>query len=230
MTGTTDHVLYAAILFVGIHVLSSTPLRAVVVRRLGEAAFQGLFSLLSIAAFAWMLLAYGAAPFEPLWSPPPWTGWLTFLFMLPACFFTVAALTSRNPSMAGRARELRDPNPATGILTITRHPLFWGFAFFAVGHLLANGDRASVWLFGTIALLALAGMPLQDRKKEELAGADWGPFAMRTSALPFQAAIQGRTKIDWAGIGWWRPLLALALFVALMAVHETAFGVRILLW
>lgn len=224
MTGTSDHVLYAAIVFIGIHILSSTPLRAAIVGRLGEGPFRGLFSLLSAATFGWMIWAFSVAPFDPLWSPPVWLRWVALVLMAPACLLLVSALSGRNPTLAGRERELQDANPASGILTVTRHPLFWAFTLFAVAHLLTNGDRASVWLFGAIGLLALAGMPLQDRKKEELAGSDWGPFALRTSAIPFAAALQGRTRVDWAGIGWLRLGAAAALFAALLALHETLFG------
>ena len=225
MVGTSDHVLYAAIVFIGIHILSSTPLRAAIVGRLGEGPFQGIFSLLSLASFAWMLWAHHAAPYDPLWSPPLWARWIALVLMAPAIFFLVTALSGRNPSLAGREGELKAANPATGVLTITRHPLFWGFTLFAVAHLITNGDRASTWLFGAIGLLALAGMPLQDRKKEDLIGADWGPFALRTSAVPFLAVLQGRTKLDWAGIGWLRLGAAVVLYALLLAAHQTVFGV-----
>jgi uncharacterized membrane protein len=144
--------------------------------------------------------------------------------MAPATFFVVAGLSGRNPTLAGREGELKAANPATGVLTITRHPLFWGFALFAIAHLVTNGDRASTWLFGAIGLLALAGMPLQDRKKEDLLGAEWGPFVLRTSIVPFVAALQGRTPVDWAGIGWLRPGAAVVLYAVLLFAHKPLFG------
>lgn len=48
-------------------ILSSGALRGQLVERLGEARFRGLYSLFVIAAFAWMLLAYRAAPYVELW-------------------------------------------------------------------------------------------------------------------------------------------------------------------
>lgn len=228
MVGSTSDVLYAGIVFIGIHVLSSTPLRATVVRRLGEGAFLGLFSLFSALTLGWMIWAWSAAPFESLWVPPLWTRWVTVVLMVPAIFLIVASLTGANPSMTGREGELAALNTsdgAGGILTITRHPLFCGIALFSVAHLLSNGDAASTWLFGALAVLAIAGMPLQDRKKAEGGNAAWGPFALRTSAIPFAAVLQGRTKIDWGGIGWWRPALALAVWAGLFAVHPLLFGV-----
>ena len=71
MTGSVDHVFYAVIVFVCIHILSSIPLRAFVVGRVGERVMATGFSLLSRAAFLWLLLAYAAAPFEAGWTLSP---------------------------------------------------------------------------------------------------------------------------------------------------------------
>jgi len=226
MTGSVDHVLYAAIVFIGIHVLSSTSLRGVLVGRIGETAWQGAFSLLSLAAFLWLILAYGAAPVEPVWSPPPVFRWVPFVLLPFAFILLVASLTTRNPAMAGMDKALDDARPAVGMMTITRHPLFWAFALWGISHLLVNGDLASIWFIGGLTFLSLVRMPLQDHKKMQLKGASWGPYAMRTSALPFLAAIQGRTAIDWRGIGWWRPALGLALYAVVLGGHTTFFGVN----
>ena len=224
MIGTMDALFTAALLFIGIHVLSSTPLRALCVRGIGEARFLAAFSLVSVAAMAWLIAAYAAAPLEPVWSPPAWTRWVPVLVMPVALFFAVAGVSTRNPVSVGQGAALEAPKPAIGIITVTRHPLFWGIGLWALAHLAARGDRASLYFFGCFAVLALAGMKLVDKKKEETFGAAWGPFAMTTSALPFAAALQGRARIDWRGIGWWRPALALALYAALILLHRTLFG------
>ena len=225
MMGTVDHVLIAAIVFVGIHILSSTPIRGALVRAIGEGPYTGAFSLLSLAIIIWLIMAYIRAPYAPLWDPAPAFRWIPLFVMPVALFLAVAGVTTRNPIIVGQEKFADDPDVATGILTITRHPLFWGFALWAVAHLLVNGDLASVYFFGCFALLALGGMPLIDRKKEAQLGAAWGPLAMRTSAIPFVAALQGRTKIDWRGIGWWRPALALLLYALVLGGHRHIFGV-----
>lgn len=230
MTGTVDHVLYAAILFIGIHVLSSTPLRAVIVARVGEGAWMGLFSLLSGAVFVWLILAYGAAPVEPVWSPPPVLRWVPLLILPISFILLVASLTTRNPAMVGGDKALEAANPAIGIMTITRHPLFWALSLWGISHLMVRGDLATIYMVGSITLLSLAGMPLQDVKKMQLKGASWGPYAMRTSAVPFLAAAQGRTRIDWKGIGWWRPALGLALYAVFLGGHQHIIGVSPFPW
>ena len=195
MVGDTSHVLYAGLAFVGVHVLTSTPIRALLVKRLGEGGFAGAFSLLSAALLGWLIWANAVAPVEILWVPAPWTRHITFALTPLAFIFLTFALTSRGPAMGGKKGEVPGRDPAPGFLKVTRHPMFWGIALWAGGHIPPNGDKASVYFFGAFLVLALIGMPLQDKKKEELHGAAWGPFALRTSAIPFLAAIQGRSGL-----------------------------------
>ncbi len=54
------------------------------------------------------------------------------------------------------------------------------------------------------------------------------PIALSTSAIPFLAAIQGRRRIDWRGIGWLRPIGGIVLFGALVAAHGWFAGVALL--
>ncbi len=225
MVGSSEHVLWAAILFVGIHLLSSTSLRPALIARIGEGPYRGLFSLLSGVSFVWMIWAYAHAPFEPVWPVAPWMPWVPILVVPVAMILLVAALTTRNPAMAGMEGAAAAPDPAVGITTITRHPLFWAIGLWALAHLLVNGDLASIYLFGGLAVLSFLGMPMQDHKKMQTVGAEWGPYAMRTSAVPFLAAVQGRTAIDWRGIGWWRPLAGLALYAIILMGHRHLFGV-----
>lgn len=225
MTGTSDHVLYAAIVFLAIHLLPGTPLRARAVRAIGEGPYRGAFSLLSAAVLVWLALAYGDAPYEEIWAQAAWTRSVPLVVLPFALILFVASVTTRNPSLAGMER-LVDPQFAPGgILTITRHPMLWSFALWGIAHLPPNGDRASLWLFGSLTLLALAGMAIIDRRKGDEIGAAWGPILMRTTAIPFLAAIQGRTKIDWRGIGWWRPLAGLFLYALILGGHRHVFGV-----
>ena len=99
----------------------------------------------------------------------------------------------------------------------------WGLS-----HIAANGDLAGIVMFGGLTVLALGGMAHIDHRRRETTGADWGPVAMTSSAIPFLAVIQGRSKIDWAGIGITRPLAGLALYVVILLTHELAFGVAVL--
>jgi uncharacterized membrane protein len=148
-----------------------------------------------------------------------------------AFLLLVAGLSTRNPMVAGMEKAAQGGgNPAPGILSITRHPVFWSIALWGAVHLLAKGDVASIFFFGSLTALALVGMALIDRRKSEELGSAYGPFLMRSSALPFLAAFEHRTRIDWRGIGWWRPALALLLFVIFLGGHAHLIGVDPLPW
>ena len=64
-----------------------------------------------------------------------------------------------------------------------------------------------------------------DQRRQLSLGAAWGPIRLTTSQLPFLAIAQRRTRLDWRGIGWWRPLVAAALYAALLLGHQHIAGV-----
>ena len=174
-----------------------------------------------------MILAYRAAPLVLLWTPPAVLAWIPLLAMPIASFLIAAGYSSPNPTAVGGERQLaRQPvAEATGIQTVTRHPILWGIALWAGSHLCIRGDLASIVLFLAILILALGGMRHIDLRREQSLGAEWGPIKLTTSALPFAAALQGRTKLDWAGIGWLRVLMGLAIYLALLVLHGPVLGI-----
>jgi len=228
MVGTINALVAAMALFVGGHfLLSSKAIRDPAVTRLTNTGFQGLYSLVVGAALIWIIFAYREAPYIEVWTPPVVFRWITVALMLPASLFLVAGVTAPNPTMMGGERLLAQAveNPASGIQTVTRHPFLWATGLWAITHLLVNGDAASIILMTGIAILSFGGMHHIDRRRESTLGAAWGPMRLTTSALPFLAIAQGRTKLDWRGIGLWRSAAALALYVALIHVHYAVFGI-----
>jgi uncharacterized membrane protein len=97
---------------------------------------------------------------------------------------------------------------------------------WSAAHLLAIGSLQGVIFFGGLLLLAGAGTTLQDARKAAQLGEDWKRFAARTSNVPFAALLQGRNRIVWREIGWWRPTAGLAAFALLLWQHAWLFGVR----
>lgn len=224
-----SQLLLAAILFVGSHFgLSSAPLRAGLVARLGERGFTGVYSVLQIVLLVWLVRAYATAPLVPVWTPPAWTGWIVLLAMIPALLLMVGGFVQPNPTAVLQDADGAPDAVPGGIFTVTRHPVMWGFALWGLSHLTANGDAASILLFGSLALLALAGTLAIDAKKRARWGAAWGPFALCTSNLPLRAVAEGRTRLDLAGIGWRTPAIAAAAYLALLALHPLIAGVSAL--
>jgi uncharacterized membrane protein len=215
--------ILATVVFLGIHVLPSTPLRAAAVRAIGEGPWLGLFSLASLAGLAWMSMAYTRAPFEGLWPGLR----LAPLVLAPLAFVLLACgLLQRNPALLGQAGALKREDPARGILRVTRHPVMWAIMLWAAAHILAVGSLQAVVFFGGLLLLAAVGTTMQDARKAAQLGEDWARFAALTSNAPFAAIAQGRNRVAWREIGWWRPAAGLAAFVAVLWLHGWLFGVR----
>ncbi len=228
MLGSLDALFAATVLFVGGHfLLSSQAIRPRLVRALGAQGFSLVYSLAVAGAFLWMVAAYGAAPRQLLWQPPPGFAWIPVAAMPFALLLALCGVTTRSPTLGGteKYQALGPEDPAPGILRITRHPFLWGTTLWAGSHLLANGDAADVVLFGGILVLSLGGMWHIDQKRAARLGSGWGPIALTTSALPFAAILGRRTHFDWKGIGLWRLAVALALYVIFIILHPWVIGV-----
>src|SRR3546814_6752710 len=85
-----------------------------------------------------------------------------------AAVLLVAGITTRSPTAVGGDAVLDDPRTVRGILTITRHPFLNATGLWALAHLAANGDLASILLFGALALLSYAGMARSEEHTSEL--------------------------------------------------------------
>jgi uncharacterized membrane protein len=227
MTGSFETLFFAVLAFVGLHfLLGWRPFRSALVERIGENPFKGVYSLVSVAAFIWMLLAYGATPYIQMWPFAAWTHWIPNLVLPVSAILLVCGYSEPNPTAVGQEAMLRDdPKVARGIITVTRHPTLWAIGLWALSHLIANGDAASVLLFGGLAVLSFGGMSAIDAKKRATLGAAWGPFELTTSVVPFLAIAQGRTRFDWSGIGPWRVIGGLVLWAVLWFAHPLVIGV-----
>jgi len=205
--------------------ISSTPLRAALVARLGERGYLVLYSLVAAVALGWLIGAWARAPYVELWPPGPALAGVPLLVVPVALVLLVGGLTTPNPTAVGASADLLAARePVRGVFRITRHPFMWGVGLWAGAHILANGDLASLILFGSLGALALLGTLLIDRKYAARRGADWQRFAAATSNLPLAAVVAGRQRLVLTEIGWWRLALALVLFVVLLALHARLFG------
>lgn len=199
-------------------------LKARLIARLGPRGYAIAFSILSLALFWWLITAAGRAPFVPLWDQHPWHRWAANIAMPAALALAVFGTGAPNPfAFEGRATGFDPDHP--GIAGLTRQPLLWALALWAGVHLLPNGDLAHVLLFGPMLGLALAGMPMVERRRRAALGpAGWARLTARTSLFPGAALITRR----------WRPkappsLLRLVLWAivwaALWHLHAPVIGV-----
>ena len=126
------------VIFMGIHLLPTfVSLRENLISRLGARPYKILFAVISLGAFVLIVIGMGRAPFEPVWTPPTWGRFVAILIM-PFSFIFLAASQMRS-----------------NFKRHTRNPMLWGVTLWSVAHLLANGDLASLILFGSFGVYSL---------------------------------------------------------------------------
>ena len=229
MTGTTMELLAAGLFLLASHYgIASTSLRGALASRMGEGLYRALFSLIALAALVWLVVAFNRAPIGPfLWDLGRAGAVVPVVLMPVALLLVIGGLSPANPTNAGSEKRLEDPDPATGALRITRHPIQWGIGLWAVGHLVANGELNAVILFGTLAVLSLFGTLLLDHRYRRDKGALYAPFELSTSNLPLLAIVQGRQSLGTAfqEIGIIRIAATVLLYGLLLHFHGWIFGV-----
>lgn len=217
----------SALVWFLVHRLGPQTMRPVLVARLSENGFRGIFTLFSLAAMTGMVLAYRAAPYVALWDSHPWGAPLATVLVGLGFILVAFGVTNTNPT-AGEASTLVQDHqlPVRGMTRITRHPVMMGMILWASAHILANGHLAAVLLFGSLLLTAATGMASLDQKTRARVGDDvWERFAAQTSRLPFAAILRGRTTLALGEVSPVRLGVGIALFVAAFLAHQSVIGI-----
>lgn len=225
-----EMLIAAAASFLAIHILiAGTRLRDAITATIGERIYLGLFSLASLGAIVWLVMAYkaanGGAEDRVLYSLGIGVKHLAIPVIAVAFFLGVQGLLAPNPGSVGQEGAAAKESTIHGVLRITRHPFLWGVAIWAAFHLAANGNLASVILFGTFLLLPLLGTVSIDAKRKRKMGEAWSEFAAKTSNIPFAAAITGRGALRLGESFGWRFGVAMLVFLAVLFSHAHIFGV-----
>ncbi len=130
------------VIFLGVHSVRivAEGWRAQMIGRLGERAWKGIYSLLSIAGFVLLVWGYGLARQQPvvLWTPPAAMRHVAALLMLVSFVLLAATYVPRNAIKAG-----------------LHHPMVLSVKVWAFAHLLSNGNLAHVVLFGAFLVWAV---------------------------------------------------------------------------
>ena len=183
------YLLAGLIVFFGVHLLPAAPrLRARWLAKLGAGGYKAAFSLTAAAGLALLVAGMAWSPRIDLWRPPAWGAGAAAALMAPAFILFAAA------------------NFRCRIKRLARHPMSLGVLLWAAGHLLANGELASLLLFGGFAAFALFDI---SRPR--------APAAPDAAAPAAPAA-----KWDAGAIG-----IGVAAYIALAALHRPLFGAAI---
>jgi uncharacterized membrane protein len=226
MEGIFPLLLAAAFWIVTHNGFAGTDIRTRLVGKIGENGFRIFYALLSVLALVMLARASGAAETMPLWTAPAWLRLLLAIIMLPAFLFFAAGFL-RNPTAVGG--EALAGQQVSGIQRITRHPMLWSFALWALVHVIGNGDLASLIFFGTFAISAFLGMPSIDRKLAARSTEAAAKLQAETSIIPCGARLAGRNRLVLSEIGWLAPLVALIGWAVVLHFHARFFGVPVLL-
>ncbi len=220
----------AATTFLAIHLLiAGTRVRDAITVTIGEGPYLGAFSLASVAAIAWLVIAYNAAQAgggdRVLYDLGAGARHAAIPVVLLAFLLAIPGLLMPNPTSVRQEASAAKAETVRGVLRVTRHPFLWGVAIWAALHLAANGDLASVALFGSLLLLSVLGTFSIDAKRKRKLGTDWDTFAAKTSNIPFGAILGGRNSFKAGEYFDWRFLVAIMLFAAALFAHARVIGV-----
>lgn len=153
------------LLFLGIHTVPMAQgLRQGIHSATSPTIYKALFSLVSLAGLVLIVMGYGQMQGQgrlnpEIYTPPIWLRHLTLLLMWPSMILLVAA------------------NVPSRVRTMAKHPMLVGIKLWAFAHLLANGDLASLILFGSFLAWAVVDRISVKRR------AALGPLGTKTGGL-----------------------------------------------
>ncbi len=127
--------------------------RTAQVKRLGEGAWKGIYSLISLVGFGLIVWGFGLARQQPvvLWIAPAAMRHVAALLTLIAFVLLAAAYVPRN-----------------AIKSRLHHPMVLAVKTWAFAHLLANGTLADVLLFGSFLAWAVVCY-ISEKKRDRAA-------------------------------------------------------------
>ncbi len=147
------YIYIGALLFGGPHLLSILfpALRDNFEKSLGEKLWKGLYAIVALAGLVFLAIGYlqsraGPATLDILYDAPYELRHLTMLLVLLGFIFIGASHGK------GYLKKW------------LRNPMSIGVSLWAIGHLLVNGQRADVWLFGTFLVVGLADIVLSEMR------------------------------------------------------------------
>jgi uncharacterized membrane protein len=130
------------VIFLGVHSVRivAEDWRTQTRSKIGENAWKGAYTLLSIAGFALLIYGFGQARQQPvvLWPAMGWTRHLAALLMLLSFILLVAAYV-----------------PGNSLKARVHHPMILGVKVWALAHLLSNNTLADLVLFGSFVVWAV---------------------------------------------------------------------------
>lgn len=176
------------IVLIGIHCISmAADVRANLIEKYGSRAYMSAYGLISTFGLGLVVWGKSQAEFIGIWQPYGWGRPATLMLMYPALVLLVSGLIPNN-----------------WFRRTLGYPMILAIEVWALAHLMANGDLASMLLFGSLFVWALFAYGAACRRKP---------------------AEGGKSK-------WFNNVIVLGagiiLYTALLHGHEWFIGVRLL--
>lgn len=176
------------VMWIGVHCVPlKVDLRADFLEKYGERTYKGLFSLISAVGLGLIIWGKSQAEFIEVWQPYAWGRVAAMMLMFPALILLVAS-----------------NGPDNGFRRILGHPMILAVELWAIAHLMANGDVASILLFGAFLAWSIVAFTSNLRRKPPVGG-------------------RGKWRYNLVVI-----VIAIALYIAILHGHEWLAGVRLL--
>jgi uncharacterized membrane protein len=225
LTGWNELILAITLFFLSHIIPVRRTIREWLIGHIGKAIYLAAYSVLSIFLFVWLIVAVRRAPYLPLWPFASWQLWIPNVAMPFVCLLLAFGMAVPNPlSIASHNDERFDPGHP-GIAGVTRHPVLWAAALWAIAHIVPNGDLAHVLLFGSFGAFSLVGMLAIDARKQRVLGAaEWRRLSHRTSQVPLAALVGGRWRPSFRKIDLFRLIVAVFLYAGFLALHQPVIG------
>lgn len=152
--------------------------------RLGGAG-KGTVAAVVLTGVVLMIVGYRATDFVPVYDPPAWGRHVNNLLMLIAVI-----LFGTGSSKSSLRRHVR-------------HPMLTGMLLWAVAHLMANGDLASVVLFGGLGVWAVAEMLVINAREPVYHRWEGGSIGGTVRLLVISAVVYLVIGAIHAWLGYW---------------------------
>jgi uncharacterized membrane protein len=143
------YLLTGLLLFAIVHLFSllMPQARNALKARMGEGSYKGIYALIALAGLALIVWGYhlvsnGPEAGEIAYAPSAGAKHLTFLLVLLG-FISMGAAHGKGH-----------------LKSWIKHPMSVGVALWSIGHLISNGRRYDLYLFGTFLVLALLDIVL----------------------------------------------------------------------
>jgi len=134
--------------------ISSTPARHWLLSVLGKKGCLIAYSLIAFGTLEAMIYAYSDVSHTNfMWLQSALGFKISKAIMFFAVVLLVLGTMIRNPTSMVWPDAIDDEY--RGVIKITRHPIQWSIVLYTIDHLISNGDKASIVLFGTLDLVAL---------------------------------------------------------------------------